>query len=69
MLRSLEVAKRTEGGQGFVALPKRWMVERSWAWLYQNCRLSKDYAFTRQSSEAWIDVASIYLRVRRLAKF
>ncbi|MCC6446076.1 MAG: transposase [Armatimonadetes bacterium] len=64
----LEVVKRTEGGPGFVVLPKRWMVERSWAWLYQRRRLSKDYESTRQSSEAWIDVASIYLMVRRLAE-
>ncbi|MCC6443654.1 MAG: transposase [Armatimonadetes bacterium] len=63
----LEVVKRAEGGKGFVVLPKRGIVERTLAWLIQNRRLSKDYESTRQSSEAWIDVASIYLMVRRLA--
>lgn len=64
----LEVVKRTDGGKGFTVLPKRWMVERTFAWLIQNRRLSKDYEFTLQSSEAWIDLAMIYLMVRRLAK-
>ncbi|MCC6444333.1 MAG: transposase [Armatimonadetes bacterium] len=64
----MEVVKRTDGGQGFTVLPKRGIVERTFAWLIQNRRLIKDYEYTPYSSEAWIDVASIYLMVRRLAE-
>lgn len=64
----LEIVKRTDDLKAFVVLPKRWIVERTFAWLLQNRRLSKDYEFHTKSSEAWIDIAMIYLMVRRLAK-
>jgi putative transposase len=54
--------------QGFVVLPHRWIVERTFAWLGKYRRLSKDYEYLTASSETWIDVAMIHLMVRRLAK-
>jgi len=63
----LEIVKRPEGAKGFVLLPRRWVVERTFAWLSRYRRLSKDYEETTQSSEAWIYVAMTHIMVRRLA--
>jgi putative transposase len=63
----LEVVKRPEAAKGFVLLPRRWVVERTFAWLSKYRRLSKDYEETPQSSEAWIRIAMIHIMVRRLA--
>jgi putative transposase len=63
----LEIVKRSDDMQGFVVLPRRWVVERTFAWLYKYRRLSKDYEETTQSSEAWIRLAMIHVMVRRLA--
>ena len=49
-------------------LPKRWIVERTFAWLGQNRRMSKDYERLPESSEAFIHVAMSRLMVRRLAR-
>jgi transposase len=49
-------------------LPKRWIVERTFAWLSQNRRLSKDYERLPESSEAFIYVAMSRLMARRLAR-
>jgi putative transposase len=64
----LEIVKRPEGIKGFLLLPKRWIVERTFAWLSRYRRLSKDYEFLTQTSEAMIRVAMIHLMVRRLAR-
>jgi transposase len=50
------------------SLPRRWVVERTFAWLGRNRRLSKDYEHETTSSEAVVYIASIRLLVRRLAK-
>jgi putative transposase len=63
----LEIVKRPEGAKGFLLLPKRWIVERTFAWLGRYRRLSKDYEYLTQTSEAMIHVAMIHLMVRRLA--
>ena len=63
----LEVVRRPEGQEGFVKLPKRWVVERSLAWLGRDRRHSKDYERTPQSSEAWVRISSIRGMLRRLA--
>ena len=55
-------------GPGFQVLPKRWIVERTFAWLLRFRRLSKDYEFLTETSEAMIQVAMIDLMVRRLAR-
>lgn len=64
----LEIVKRPEGTKGFQLLPKRWLVERTLAWLGRYRRLSKDDEYVTQTSEAMIRVAMIHLMVRRLAR-
>ena len=64
----LAIVKRPEGIKGFLLLPKRWIVERTFAWLNRYRRLSKDYEYLTQTSEAMIRVAMIHLMVRRLAR-
>lgn len=54
--------------RGFVVLPKRWVVERTFAWLGRYRRHSKDYERSTQSSEAMIYLSMIQLMARRLAK-
>jgi putative transposase len=49
-------------------MPKRWMVERTIAWIGQNRRMSKDYERLVQTSENFIEVAMIRLMLKRLAK-
>lgn len=61
----LAVVKRTD--PGFKVLPKRWIVERSLAWLGRNRRLSKDYEELPQVSEAFVKLAMIRLMTARLA--
>ena len=53
----------------FHVVPRRWVVERTFAWLLQNRRLSKDYERLCATSEAWIYLAMIRLMLRRLARF
>ena len=64
----LEIVSRPEGVKGFVLLPKRWVVERTFGWLNRYRRLSKDYEYLTQTSEAMIHAAMINLMVRRLAR-
>ena len=54
--------------EGFVALPRRWVVERTFSWLGQNRRMSKDYERLTATSEAFIYVGMTRLMVRRLAR-
>lgn len=63
----LEIVRRSEAAKGFVVLPKRWIVERTFGWLNRCRRLSKDYEYLTETSEAMIHVAMINLMVRRLA--
>ena len=53
---------------GFAVQPRRWVVERSFAWLVRNRRLRIDYERKVQTSETLIEVAMIRLLVRRLAR-
>jgi transposase len=63
----LEGVSRPEGTQGFILLPKRWMVERTYGWLHWCRRLNVDYERLPASSEAFIHIAMIRLMLRRLA--
>ncbi|WNN87308.1 IS5 family transposase [Gloeocapsopsis dulcis] len=62
----VEVVRRSEAG--FVVLPKRWVVERTFGWLNQNRRLSKDYELLPEVSEAMIQGAMIRLMLQRLGE-
>ena len=63
---ALEIVKRNDDVSGFVVLPKRWIVERTFAWLNRYRRLSKDYETLTDSSENVIYLAMIHLMLRRL---
>ena len=63
----LELVKRTAEMKGFVVLPRRWVVERTFAWLSFNRRLSKDYEYLPATSETFIYVSMIRLMLGRLA--
>jgi transposase len=54
--------------KGFVAFPRRWVVERSFAWISHNRRMSKDYERLCSTSEAFIYAAMTRLMLRRLAR-
>jgi putative transposase len=62
----IEVVSRPIGAKGFVLLHRRWVVERSLAWMGRYRRLSKDYEYDTKSSEAQIQLSSIQLMLRRL---
>ena len=63
---ALEVVKRPAGAVGFVLLHRRWVVERTFAWLGRCRRLSKDYERLPKVSEAMIYLAMIHRMLRRL---
>ena len=64
---AIEIVKRSDT-RSFVILPRRWVVERTIAWLNRCRRLAKDWEATIASSEAWLIIASIRRMTRRIAK-
>lgn len=58
--------RQTTGQRGFAVQPKRWIAERTLAWLNWSRRLSKDYEQTTESSQAWIDVSAIRTALRKI---
>jgi transposase len=64
----LEVVKRSDQAQGFVVLPKRWIVERTFAWLGRCRRLSKDFETLTRTALAFLRLAMIRLMLRRIAR-
>ncbi|WP_260676017.1 IS5 family transposase [[Scytonema hofmanni] UTEX B 1581] len=64
----LEIVKRCDRTEGFKVLPRRWVVERTFAWLGRYRRLSKDYEYLPQTSETMIYAAMTHLMLRRLAR-
>jgi len=64
----LEVVEKPKDQVGFQILPKRWIVERTFAWLVRQRRLARDYERLPETSESFIYAAMIRLMVRRLAK-
>ena len=64
----LEVVERDREAEGFEVIPKRWIVERTFSWLGRSRRLSKDYERKVQTSECLMEVATIRLILRRLAR-
>ena len=63
---TLEIVAKLADQQGFVVLPRRWVVERTFAWLGRYRRLSKDYEQRAEYSEAWVYIASIARMLRTL---
>ena len=64
----LEIVKRADAAKGFVVLPKRWIVERTIAWLNRCRRLAKDWENLNRKALAFVRLASIRLMVRRLCQ-
>ena len=65
---TMEIIKRSDTAKGFVLLPRRWVVERTFAWLNRNRRLAKDFEATIESAATWLYIASVKLMSRRLAR-
>ena len=64
---TVEIVKRAADAAGFQLLPRRWVVERTFAWLNRNRRLAKDFEASIASARTWVYIASVQLLVRRLA--
>ena len=62
----LEVVRRPAGVKGFVLLPKRWVVERTFGWLGRCRRNSKDYELRTDSSESMLRISSLHLLLKRI---
>lgn len=65
---TIEIVTRSQSVGTFRAEPKRWIVERSFAWLNRNRRLAKDFEKSPQSEEAWLWIANAKLLTRKLAR-
>lgn len=65
---TIDIVQRPPGVKGFQLLPRRWVVERTFAWLGRCRRLAKDFEATIASAQAWIYIASVLLLVRRAAR-
>jgi len=63
-----EIIRRSDDTKGFTVLPRRWVVERTFAWLGRCRRLAKDFEATIRSAVAWILISHIRLLTRRLAR-
>ncbi|WP_276155981.1 transposase, partial [Sulfitobacter sp. S32] len=65
---AIQIVKRSDSTKGFKVLPRRWVVERSFAWLGRCRRLAKDWERTIESAEAWVLIAHIRQMTRMLAR-
>ncbi len=65
----IEVVKKPKDQKGFEVLPRRWVVERTFAWINRCRRLSKDFENLNRSALAFIRLASIRLMLRRLVRY
>jgi hypothetical protein len=63
---TVEIVKGTAEAAGFQLLPRRWVLERTLAWLNRNRRLAKDFEASTASAKAWVYIASGQLHIRRL---
>ena len=64
---TLVIVSQLADQTGFAVLPRRWVVERTFAWLTQSRRLVRDYERDPASSEAWVWIAAIHRTVKYLA--
>ena len=67
-LLRMEIVKRSDDLKGFVVLPRRWVVERSFSWFGRNRRLAKDFENLAETLATFVTLASIQLALRRLAR-
>jgi putative transposase len=65
---TIEIVTRSEQVGTFKPEPKRWVIERTFAWLGRNRRLAKDFETTIASAETWFMIASVQMLTRRLAR-
>ena len=65
---TLEIIKRSDTARGFELLPRRWVVDRTFAWLGRCRRLTEDWERSFESSTAWATIASIRMLTRRIAR-
>jgi putative transposase len=66
---TIEIVKRSDMAKGFVVLPRRWVVERTFAWLGRCRRLAKNWDKSLESANAWTQIASIRMLTRRIARY
>ncbi|AMK21780.1 IS5 family transposase [Sphingobium sp. TKS] len=66
---TIQIIKRSDKAKGFEVLPRRWVVERTFAWLGRCRRLAKDWEKSIASSTAWALIASIRMLTRRTARY
>jgi transposase len=64
----MAIVKRSDDGKGFVVLPRRWVVERTFSWFGRNRRLAKDFENLADTLATFVTLASIQLALRRLAR-
>jgi transposase len=64
----MEIVKRSNDMSGFVVLPRRWVVERTFSWFGRNRRLAKDFENLAETLATFVTFASIQLTPRRLAR-
>jgi putative transposase len=64
----MEIVKRSDDVKGFVVLPRRWVVERTFSWFGRNRRLAKDFENLATTLATFVTLASIQLAIRRLAR-
>jgi len=62
----MEIVKRNDDMKGFEVLPRRWVVERTFAWIGRNRRLAKDFEGIAETASAYVKLAMIGLMLRRL---
>ena len=65
---TIEIIRRSDAAKGFERLPRRWVIERTFAWLNRNRRLSKDFEASIESAHAWLIIASVKMLSRRIAR-
>jgi len=64
----MEIVKRSDRAKGFEIIPRRWVVERTFAWLGRCRRLAKDWEKSIRSAESWLLIAHIKIVTRRIAR-
>ena len=64
----LEIVRKAKGGKDFAVLPRRWVVERTFAWMGRYRRLSRDYERTMASSQGRVTLAACRFLIRRIVR-